>query len=258
MNDLLIPRVLATLVMICSVTFLFGCKDEKLDQPSGGPLAAATDEDNDGRPSIPALDSTGLEVAPFRLIKQDGEPMDSAELAGAVYVAHFFFTACPVECPKMIQAVERLEHQFGHLGVRFLSITVDPDNDTPERLTRYAREHKIDLRHWSLLTGTIAEIESVAHTVFRLPLEKLMHSEKLVLVDRQSQIAGFYNGLDAESTDQLAERARELLLVPDPGEAVPPPDTTADDSDLPPPPASAFEDSDLPPPPVAESEDAAP
>lgn len=168
-------------------------------------------EDDRGLPVIPELDSTGLKVGAYELVDMQGEPFDSGSLDGEVYVVDFFFTACPVQCPKLSQAFERLQNKLGDQGLRLVSISVDPTNDTLEELQRYAEKYNAKPSQWKFLTGKREEIERVAHEVFRVPLQDRLHTEKFILVDRQGEIVGFYNGLDPAKISELEAKATELL-----------------------------------------------
>ncbi len=197
-------------------TFAIGCSpsnEEAEPSVSAIQLDHAEDEDN-GLPVFPELDSTGLEVGPYELVDLEGKPFDSSSLEGEVYVVDFFFTACPVQCPKLSQAFERLQNKLGDQGLRLLSISVDPTNDTPEELQRYAKKYNAKPSQWTFLTGGREEIERVAHEVFRVPLQDRLHTEKFILVDRQGEIVDFYNGLDADSIRKLETKATQLLEEP--------------------------------------------
>lgn len=195
-----------------------GCQQESA--PAGRQLSAdgktiELDEEGypvDGRPLQPAAyEPLGLEVDNFTLTDQTGAPFDTTQLAGDVWVANFFFTACPGPCLKLSQTIDRLHRDLGPEGVRFVSITVDPANDTPEQLQRYARQFAAQEKYWSFLTGTQAEVEHVATDIFRVPAEQQFHSEKLILVDPDGKIVGYYHGTDDAKVTQLKRKATQLL-----------------------------------------------
>lgn len=172
------------------------------------------DDDDTGLPAVPKLTSAGLEVGPYDLLDIEGKPFDETSLDGEVYVVDFFFTACPVQCPKLSQAFEHLQDKLGDKGLRLVSVSVDPTNDTPEVLQQYAKKYHAKPEQWTFLTGEREEIDRVAHEVFRVPLQDRLHTEKFILVDRQGEIVDFYNGLEPESIRQLEQRATELLKEP--------------------------------------------
>ena len=209
-------------LLAISVSLAGGCRpssDDAEPNVSASQLDNVEDED-DGLPVVPELDSTGLKVGPYELVDLQGEPFDSSSLDGEVYVVDFFFTACPVQCPKLSQAFERLQNKLGDQGLRLVSVSVDPTNDTPEELQRYAEKYNAKPSQWTFLTGGREEIERVAHEVFRVPLQDRLHTEKFILVDRQGEIVGFYNGLDAASIKELEAKATQLLEEPGEGSPV--------------------------------------
>jgi protein SCO1/2 len=100
----------------------------------------------------------------FRLTSQDGAPVRLADFRGKVVAVTFILTLCSSTCPvltPMMQSVqERLGRDFGR-KVAFVSITVDPERDTPEVLKLYAQAFGADLAGWSFLTGTPEDIRDV-------------------------------------------------------------------------------------------------
>jgi protein SCO1/2 len=104
-------------------------------------------------------------AAEFTLTKQDGKRLSLKELRGKVLAITFIFASCTETCPlltaKMAGIQDRLGPAFGP-QVFFLSITVDPERDTPAVLKRYADAHKANMAGWAFLTGSPAEIQDVA------------------------------------------------------------------------------------------------
>jgi len=101
----------------------------------------------------------------FTLTNQDGQPLSLASLRGKVAVATFIYASCTDTCPfltaKMAGIQKRLGSEFGS-RVFFVSVTVDPERDTPEVLGRYARAHGANLDGWAFLTGSPAQIREVS------------------------------------------------------------------------------------------------
>ena len=93
---------------------------------------------------------------PFTLTSQDGAPISLADLRGKVVAVTFIFTLCtatfPVLTPMMSLVQDQLGPDFGSKVV-FVSITVDPERDTPEMLKLYAQMYGADVAGWSFLTG---------------------------------------------------------------------------------------------------------
>jgi protein SCO1/2 len=101
----------------------------------------------------------------FTLTAQDGRQVALKELRGKVVVVTFIYTSCADACPlltaKMAGLQDELGGDFGS-NIFFVSITVDPERDTPDVLTRYAQAHSANLSGWAFLTGTPDEIRAVA------------------------------------------------------------------------------------------------
>jgi protein SCO1/2 len=153
-------------------------------------------------------------IGSFELTDQTGARFGSNDLAGRYYIADFIFTSCAGVCPTMTSAMAELERQFADDDrVRFVSITVDPDTDTPERLAEYAARFGAAPDRWHFLTGPTAEIETLARDRFMLGSgdEPINHSSRFVLVDDSGGIRGYFDGTDAESVAILRSDLARLL-----------------------------------------------
>jgi protein SCO1 len=99
------------------------------------------------------------------LTTQDGQRLSLQELRGKVVAVTFIYASCADTCPLLTAKLAGLQAALGAdfgLKVFFLSITVDPERDTPAVLQRYAQAHGANLAGWAFLTGTPAEIRQVA------------------------------------------------------------------------------------------------
>jgi len=100
----------------------------------------------------------------FALTSQDGAPVALADLRGKVVAVTFIYTLCTATCPVLTPMMsfvqDRLGADFG-AKIAFVSITVDPERDTPEVLKEYAQAFGANLAGWSFLTGTPAAIRDV-------------------------------------------------------------------------------------------------
>lgn len=216
------PRWFAPLLVVCLVG-LAG---------TGAAVWIVTDaqrnvgDARDLREPDPGLE--GFVFPEFELIDQDGEPVDESILDGNVTIVDFIFTNCPFACPGLGAAMLRLQSELAGTPVRFLSVSVDPDRDTPERLREYAAESLpgADLARWSFLTGDKETIYSIVrdHLKFNLSVDEsqtirlkggeemfnIAHPTKLFLVgpDRRVLMLASY-GSPAE-VGALGERARRV------------------------------------------------
>ncbi len=158
-------------------------------------------------------------VPDFALIDQRGAPIRRADLLDTVWVADFIFTRCAGQCPMMSAQLASLRTALRDTaGLLFISFSVDPDYDTPAVLAAYAARYAAQAAQWRFVTGPKSSIWLLAHTGFHLGVgeegsaeEPITHSVRLVLVDRQGHIRGYYDATDAQAMVKLQQDARRLL-----------------------------------------------
>ncbi len=136
----------------------------------------------------------------FSFINQDNDTITKDSLLGSIYVANFFFTSCPTICPTMTRNMSYLQDKLSvYPNIRFLSHTVDPDNDTPEKLVKYVdlmqqKNINIDLSNWDFVTGDKDKLyESAANYFVNASVDSLapggfLHSEYFILIDKQGRV----------------------------------------------------------------------
>jgi protein SCO1/2 len=147
-------------------------------------------------------------------------PFTRRELRGKVWVADFVFTRCSGPCPLLSTRMASLARTLPP-SVGLLTVSVDPDGDTPERLRAYAKAYGADER-WVFLRGGTRQTYELLYAGFKLPMSldakadagaRAIHSTRLVLVDASGSIRGYYDGLSDTDADALARDARRLLEV---------------------------------------------
>jgi protein SCO1/2 len=169
----------------------------------------------------------------FTLVSQDGDPFGSDDLRGDVWVANFIFTSCPSVCPSLTRAMKSLQDRYeqNDIPVRLVSITVDPEVDTPQRLREYALEYGADLDRWTFLTGDESAIRALIVEGFQLgvgeptelpgggtalppagevSLYEISHSQRFVLVDGGGGIRGYYETSE-DGLDEIYHRSQHVL-----------------------------------------------
>lgn len=159
-------------------------------------------------------------VPDFALIDSAGEAFSQQDLVGNPYVVDLIFTHCAAICPRMTSAMDKLEKETRSVeGLKFVSISVDPERDTPEVLDSYADRVGANRDRWFFLTGDKPEIWRLASKGLLLPLlegnqelgdDEIIHSQYFVLVDGASQIRGVYDMRDAEAMLRLRGDVRSL------------------------------------------------
>ena len=153
----------------------------------------------------------------FALTDQEGKRLSLRDLRGNVVAVTFMYTTCADTCPlltaKMASIQERLGRDFG-TRVRFVSITVDPEADTPDALRRYARARGVDVAGWSFLTGTAEEIREVTrrYGIFARKVAQgdVDHTFLTSLVDRNGVLRVQYLGVRFDP-DEMLRDLRSLL-----------------------------------------------
>jgi protein SCO1/2 len=175
------------------------------------------------RPPLP--EAIGSVPAQFSAVDQDGAAFGPEALRGRVWVVGFVFTRCPSLCPQITRAMASFRDALERGGlqddVSLLSVTVDPDYDTPERLRAYADAHGIEGAGWRLIrVGDPAATEAFVVGGFRVAIGEptavapgvfdIAHSSKLALVDRHGAIRGFYS-IDEEGLEELFHRALAVV-----------------------------------------------
>lgn len=168
----------------------------------------------------------------FSLTDQHGETFRSEQLQGRVWVASYFFTACPHICLQMNNVLAGLLDAHAQEDLGLLSLTCDPENDTPEMLARYANSQGFDKypQRWRFLTGTLDELTRVGKESFNLTVDRGTHSQRVVVVDRQGMARESFLVLDEHDLARLKTRIKELLAQPgQPAGEVPTDDTPGGD-----------------------------
>lgn len=144
-------------------------------------------------------------VPEFEMINENGQRFGSKDLKDRIYLANFIFTRCPTVCPKMTKEMEKIQKRVKGLGQKMalVSFTVDPKFDNEKVLFDYARGIHANPYVWTFLTGSNenGELFKLYRDGFKVPVENdgsenlmtIAHAEKIVLVDTESRIRGYYN-----------------------------------------------------------------
>jgi len=154
--------------------------------------------------SHPALPVIGP-VAAFALTNQSGQAVTLADLRGKVWVADIIFSRCAGPCPRMTRQMASLQDALPQdSSVQLVSLTTDPEFDTPEVLAKYAARFNANPDRWQFLTGTKKEIVNLAIDSLKLtavetkPEERadeadlFIHSTIFVVVDKQARLRGVF------------------------------------------------------------------
>jgi protein SCO1/2 len=160
-------------------------------------------------------------VPNFNLVERSGSAISLSDLSGKVWVADFIFTHCAGPCPLLSLQMGALQEPLKELeDVRLVSISVDPERDTPEVLEAYSRRYNADPEKWLFLTGEKADIYQLIRKGFQVTVDntpedeasdQIMHSLRFALVDRKGQVRAYYTGSDSDLADRLVPDVKRLL-----------------------------------------------
>ncbi|RKS55956.1 protein SCO1/2 [Gillisia mitskevichiae] len=135
-------------------------------------------------------------VPDFKFVNQNGDTISNNDYLGKVYIVEFFFTTCPSICPIMNKNLVEVENELGeNKDFGIVSITIDPNHDTPKVLKEYAENYEIDNPNWNFLTGDKEAIYSLANKGFGIFANTdstvpggFAHSGLFALVDREGYV----------------------------------------------------------------------
>ncbi len=144
-------------------------------------------------------------VPEFSFTSQTGKTVTREDLLGKIWVANFIFTRCPGPCPMMTSRMAELQAAVEKAGgnVHLVSVSVDPEHDTPEVLTKYGERFGANPQWWTFLTGPRAQIDEFVTKGMLLPLARdgegvPTHSQKFLVIDEEGRIRSFHELDDGE------------------------------------------------------------
>ena len=155
----------------------------------------------------------------FSFIDQNGNTVTETTVKNKIYVVDFFFTSCPSICIDLTNNLKEVQSTFiDNNDVLILSHSVDPKIDNIERLKKYATINNISNKKWFLLTGPIEETIRMAQlgyfAIASVPNHgenSLIHTENVILIDKNRKIRGIYNGTSPLETSYLIDDIKKLL-----------------------------------------------
>ena len=158
-------------------------------------------------------------IPSFTFTNQYNKKVSHELYAGKIYIADFFFTTCPGICPIMTGELSRVQKDLKGLSeeVLILSHTVDPESDTTAALLAYGVKKGADFSTWNFVTGTKSRLYHMAESYLVVanhnPGEEMefVHSDKLVLIDKEGRIRGLYSGIETREVNQLVRDVKTLI-----------------------------------------------
>ncbi len=142
---------------------------------------------------------------------QNGRDFQTATMTGQVWLVNFFFTSCQGPCPLLTAQIAGVMAK--ETSVHALSITTDPETDTQTVLQDYAKKFKADPNRWVFATADRAEMVSFGQSVLKLPVGESpdAHSPRIVLIDKQGKIRGWYDSQDPKVRDNILKDLKTIL-----------------------------------------------
>ncbi|WP_168208639.1 SCO family protein [Chitinophaga sp. XS-30] len=169
-------------------------------------------------------DTVYHQVKDFTLTNQLGEKVSLYDIKNRIVVVDFFFTSCPTICPTLTRNLKMVQEAYNKHDtlIQILSLTVDPERDTAQKLKAYADKYSIDPKNWWLLTGDKKEIYDLARYEFFVNAvqgdggpDDFIHTEKFVVIDKDRYIRGYYNGLDTNDVRRMVNDIAVLHIAKD-------------------------------------------
>jgi len=162
-------------------------------------------------------------VTAFNLVDEQGRPFTEDALRGHPTIVDFIFTRCDTICPVITMKMQRLQEKLMDRkadSIKILSITVDPTNDTPEKLAAYAAKYHAIPEKWRFVTGAPDKVKELVEGPFmnsmmqegltKTGAPQISHNGYFILVDGDLTIRGIYDSSDVKKLDELQHHARYL------------------------------------------------
>lgn len=163
------------------------------------------------------------ELPDFALVDQAGKRFDRQSLRGKTHVVNFFFTSCPTSCPLLTKKMRELVRRTAPSEpIAFVSFSVDPERDTPEKLRAFADGYGADLSRWSFVTGPGEALFDVVVQGFKVGMSPkpvvgappdiydVSHGEQFVIVDGRARLRAFLSAQEDADLDRILATARRV------------------------------------------------
>ncbi|MEL6498145.1 MAG: SCO family protein [Planctomycetota bacterium] len=212
------PRLVLFALCLATGVCAFGAAWMWNNRPTASP--APSQEDQIAR----TLD---LRISDFELIDQDSNPIDATILDGVYTVAGFIFTNCPGLCPIMTTTMAEAQDRLSDTPVRFLSLSLDAERDSPQAMKDFAARHNARLNNWAFATGDTAqarrivaedlmlvvqdEDENQVPTTDGSTMANILHPTRMILIGPDRRVLGFYTVSNISGVEALEADVRELL-----------------------------------------------
>jgi len=174
-------------------------------------------------PDTPTLLDTdnpynSLFIPAFNLTDSAGNAVDQSILDDQYTLVDFFYTSCPLICPGMTAAMKQVYHATANTNLNLLSISIDPEVDTPQVIANYAKTLDIDESRWRFITGDIETLDFILMGLGFVigapnpdqPYRDISHPSTLILLGPDRHVIALYRYTDPEELQKLIKKAHEL------------------------------------------------
>ena len=180
-------------------------------------------DDSGKPPSASPWDEDG--IADFEFIDTEGRTVTKADLLGKPWIVCFVFTHCAATCPMVTNSMRELQDRLKDYDFRLVTVTVDPERDTPEVLKGYGESRGADFSRWSFLGGEQRAIYTLIQGSFKMPVQETLgkdrrpgfefiHSNNVMLVDAEGVVQGKFDATKGEAMSalrrEIQKRAKPL------------------------------------------------
>ena len=154
------------------------------------------------------------DIPPFKLVDNFGQSFTEENISGKIWVADLIFTTCAGPCPIMSTEMRSVHKTYlGNKNIHMVTITVNPDYDSPEVLTEYGERYDADFDKWHFLTGEYEKIQSLIANGFKMgDIEEIVfHSTRFALIDSNMNIRGYYVGTESKDVKKMMGDIKKLI-----------------------------------------------
>ena len=221
---------IAILIPVASYLAVKFAGERAVNIPRRYLLDSVTEHIEDGKMITDSIWHTTKDI---RLVNQLGDTVNLYDQKGKIIILDFFFTSCGSICPKLTRNMVKLQQSFTRGGdirkkqvdtsiVQFISMSVDPARDSVSVLREYANKMDVVSDNWWMLTGNRDSIYKFAFEEMRVDKFSMepvnpdfVHTSRFILIDKNMQVRGYYNGLDSTSLLKLAKDVGYIMLEKD-------------------------------------------
>jgi protein SCO1 len=211
-----IKKVILTSFLLA---FIFACSTQQAPSEKKLPIVGEYDVVYKTINGKEVADTIWHVVPSFKYLNQDSNWINSTDIKDKIWVADFFFTSCPSICPPMTSNMKLLSENLEDLSkeLQFLSFSIDPKTDTPNRLRSYIIERELTAKNWYFFTGDEEATHLLAKEFFNGAERDedaaggFGHTPYFALVDTKGHVRGIYDGTDPIAVKQLEEDIRLLI-----------------------------------------------